>query len=97
MVGIRRHGNRTVNGDINKRQFQERYEKWWLNKYIDYSPMSINDVVVKGEIIKVEYVGNSVYGTVILTLDNGCKYIVSSSAYKPRKTDVNIIDKSNTQ
>ena len=74
------------------RKSQERYERWWLGKTIDHSPMTINDRLVRGVVQRVKYVGNSVYGVVILYLDNGCEFIVGSNGNKPTKKDVNIID-----
>lgn len=84
-----RHKNRTIKGDELKAKHQERYEKYWIGKIMD-EPAVINGKPAKGEIVGVEYVGNSVYGMVILVLENGCEYPVSGRGFRPKKDDVKL-------
>lgn len=58
-------------------EIQKAYDRWWLNKYIEDGR----------RIVKVEYVGNKVYGVVVLTLDDGSTMHPPTSAYdyRPRK------------
>ena len=83
----------TAKGRELKQKHQDTYEKWWLGRYIDHSPEKLNGKLVKGVIENIEYIGNSVYGVVVLTLNNGIEWTVSTSlnAYRPRKTDVNVV------
>lgn len=78
-----RHKNRTIRGDELRREHQARYEKWWLNKVT-------SNVNPPEKIIKVEYIGNSVYGVVRLTTESG-KEIYPTSNYRPTKDSVKII------
>lgn len=68
---------------MEKWQIQATYEKWWLNKTVK----SISGEKI-GKVKKVYYAGNKVYGTVLLTLDDGSEYCVATPAYRPRKTDL---------
>ena len=87
-----RHKNRTLKGDQLIIETQERFDRWWLGKYIDHSPTTIDGILAKGKVLRVEYIGNSVYGVGVLHLDNGCKYTISGQSFKPRKSDVNVIE-----
>ena len=76
------HKNRTLKGDELMKKHQECYNKWWLNKNTKY-----------GKIVNVEYIGNSVYGIVEITLQNGLKQFVSSrESFRPRKSDLEILN-----
>lgn len=75
------HKNRTSKGDELIKKHQERYEKWWLNKN-----------TIFGLVKNVEYIGNSVYGVVKLTLHDGSNQFVSSrNSFRPKKTDLQIL------
>lgn len=77
------HKNRTGNGLRLEQEHQERYEKWWLNKQCKY-----------GKITKVEYIGNSVYGFVYITTEDGKQHSVSGG-FRPRKSDLEIFAPKN--
>lgn len=89
---MRIDGNKTVNGQRLKRKHQDTYEKWWLGKYI-HEDYLVNGKPVNGKIIKVTYYGNSVYGVVSVTLDNGAEHNVSSGGMRPRRSDLEVFDK----
>ena len=65
-------------------EIQEAYERWWLHKYLRDGR----------QIVKVEYMGNKVYGNVILTLDDGSTMWPPQSArdYRPRKKNLRVYD-----
>lgn len=87
-----RHKNRTSRGDELIEQHQERYESWWLGKYADLNVV-VNGIPARGKIVKVNYIGNSVYGPVLLTLQNGCE--VGAPMFgsgRPRKRDLKVYE-----
>ena len=91
-----RHKNRTAKGDQAKAKHQATYENWWMNKCIA-TPFKENGKPVLRKIVKVEYIGNSVYGVVELTLDNGVRRFVSSrNSFRPKKTDLKLSDDKET-
>lgn len=85
-----RHKNRTVRGDELRRKHQDTYEKWWLGK-------KVTEIIGGGRfdppitITKVEYIGNSVYGVVRLTDNNGNQYYPSSNGMRPPKYNVSVV------
>ena len=85
-----RNKNSTPNGEELKKKHQATYERWWLGKYFvgffhkkDRQPQKI---------INVEYIGNSVYGVVRLTLADGTEVYPMSNGYKPLKSDISVIE-----
>lgn len=70
-------------------EHQATYEKWWLGETVD-STQVINGVPAKGKVTKVKYIGNSISGSVEITLNNNCIVFVSAfgSGYRPNKDDL---------
>ena len=78
------HKNRTIKGVRKEEEIRRKYKEWWLGKYTNISES------IRGKIVDVEYYGNSVYGCVELTFDNGGKYSVLSESFRPRKKDLQV-------
>ena len=83
-----RHANRTLSGDRKIREIQETYEKWWKGKIIKTS--RVDNPIQK--VIDVKYYGNSVYGGVTFTLEDGSEYFPFFRGYRPKKSDVEIVE-----
>jgi hypothetical protein len=56
---------------------EEKYERWWLNKFLSDGK----------QIVKVEYCGNKISGSVTVTLSDGSEIGAPQNAfdYQPRK------------
>jgi len=85
-----RNKNRTIKGDQLRRKHQATYDKWWLGKYFigHFNTTTCNPT----KIIKVEYFGNSMCGSVLLTLEDGSQVCPHTPGYRPTKDSINVID-----
>lgn len=79
-----RNKNRTVKGDELKAKHQATYSKWWLNKIIKAGQ-------TQQKVVEVRYIGNSVYGSVILVLEDGSEYVPPCYGFRPTKDSVVVI------
>lgn len=70
---------------------KRRYEKWWVGKHC-----KPNSHMEGGKVIEVKTYGpkSFVYGGASLIYECGTEVPIPTYAYKPRKCDVTIIDKS---
>lgn len=64
-----------------------RYYNWWYGKKVNMPYIVRDGKIAVGTVTDVKYIGNSVYGDVMITLDNGCIFRVPKpiSVYKSRK------------
>lgn len=73
---------------------QDRYTRAWLGRTIrSHSTTSVNGKPVAGQkIVGVEWVGNSTYGHVLLTLENGVEVAAPQDidSFKPRVSDLDL-------
>ncbi len=70
-----------------------QYWLWWHGKTVDPAQLKTTSagLPVGGKIVDVEYIGNAMRGDVLLTFENGTRYLISHSdtkIYRPRKTDL---------
>ena len=63
--------------------FQERYKRFWENKYVKHG-----DKLLK--IVEVNYIGNSVYGGVMYRTEDGSEHVVHHRGYKPKQSDLSV-------
>jgi hypothetical protein len=84
--------NRTAKGLELEKKHQQRYEKWLLGK-TSTSTELVNGLPVAGKIIKVEYIGNSVYGIVRLDIETGAYTLIGSmEGHRPTKADFHFVE-----
>jgi hypothetical protein len=78
----RNGSHRTARGIELEKQHDARYKKWLIGKSNS-----------RGKIIDAQYIGNSVYGIVKVFFEDGTDNLYSNrNAFRPRKTDFNLID-----
>lgn len=67
---------------------QQRYERWWLGKYI-----KANGVKEFKLVIEIELIGppSFTYGSIVLTFDDDTTSNVVSQGYRPNKNDVEVL------
>lgn len=69
------------------------YWCWWHNEFVNYPDRKSDGVCMVGKITDVRYLGNSVCGKVLVTVNGKEFYVVSKrDSYRPRKSDL-IIEK----
>lgn len=77
---------------MNKADYRERYERWWLGKYC--RPASSREPFRK--VVKIDLVGapSFVYGQLTFHYEDGDTDIVAGmdNAYRPRRCDVEVKD-----
>lgn len=69
-------------------KLQERYETWMLGRVVRGSLM-INGIPTAGQsVVRVEWIGNSVYGAVNVVLHNGTEFPIGGRGYMPNREEV---------
>lgn len=83
-------GSRAARGSAKRREdVQSTYRRWWLGKMVR---PAIGNTAPFRLVTNVEWFGppSGVYGCVQLTFEDGTQRMVPTTAYRPRKTDIEV-------
>lgn len=88
-------GSRAARGSAKRREdVQSTYRRWWLGKMVRPAMVrpAIGNTAPFRLVTNVEWFGppSGVYGCVQLTFEDGTQRMVPTTAYRPRKTDIEV-------